>query len=299
MSGWDDPAVAEYYEAFCRRHSRYIEANAALVARAAIGPGMRVLDLGAGTGRTADAILPLLGAAGQIVCVEPAAAMLSRGERRVADRRVTWRCDLPNLPNEGARFDRILSGAAIWQLAPREEWIRRLSALLAPGGALCFNVPAMYLCEPDEPGGGRDPWLLELPALLAAGTAAARSEGANTAGANAAGSNIAGANAASNTAGAAPDDGAALSRESQTAMTRRAWTALLRSAQLRSHSWSFRYRLTQPAYADWLKIPVLTERLLAGVDPVERARRIDRALAAASRDSWKWERWRGWTAWKH
>jgi SAM-dependent methyltransferase len=281
MSGWDHPAAAEYYEAFCRRHSRYIDANAALVARAAIAPGMRVLDLGAGTGRTADAVLPLLGAGGQVICVEPAAAMRSRGERRVVDPRVEWRCDLPN---KGAPFDRILSGAAIWQLAPLEECIRALSALLAPGGALCFNVPAMYLCEPDEPGGGRDPLLLELPALLGAGT---------------------------------PDESAGLSHgqaepesspvprrcrdgsESQAVMTRRAWAALLRGAHLRSQSWNFRYRLTQPAYADWLKIPVLTERLFPGVDPVERARRIDSALAAADRDSWKWERWRGWTAWKH
>jgi hypothetical protein len=34
------------------------------------------------------------------------------------------------------------------------------------------------------------------------------------------------------------------------------------------------------------------ERLL------ERARRIDAALRAVDRSSWKWERWRGWTAWK-
>jgi SAM-dependent methyltransferase len=272
MSGWEQPAAAEYYEAFCRRHSRYIEANAALVARAAIAPGMRVLDLGAGTGRTADAVVPLLGPAGRLVCVEPAGAMRSVGERRVADPRVQWRCDLPAI---SARFDRVLCGAGIWQLAPLDAWIRKLSALLSPGGALCFNMPAMYLCEPDEPGGGRDPLLLELPALLGAGMAAAERE-------------------CSPAARRCPGGG-----ESQAVMTRRAWSALLRRAHLRPQSWSFRYRLTQSAYADWLKIPVLTEPLLAGVDPAERARRIDSALAAADRDSWKWERWRGWTAWKH
>jgi hypothetical protein len=152
----------------------------------------------------------------------------------------------------------------------------------------------MYLCEPDEPGGGRDPLLLELPALLGAGMAAVSPAVSNSADESA---GLRGGQAMSESSAAAlrcPDGG-----ESQAVLTRREWSALLRRAHLRSQSWSFRYRLTQRAYADWLKIPVLTERLLPGVDPAERARRIDSALAAADRDSWKWERWRGWTAWKH
>ena len=55
MSGWDDPQAPIYYEAFCRKHSRYGRANAALIAHARMEPGMRVLDLAAGTGRTAEA----------------------------------------------------------------------------------------------------------------------------------------------------------------------------------------------------------------------------------------------------
>jgi SAM-dependent methyltransferase len=261
MSDWNDPAVAEYYEAFCRRHSRYIDANAALVSHAAIEPGMRILDLGAGTGRTAEAVLPLLGSTGRVVCVEPAEAMRSCGMRRITDPRIEWRADLSESP---PAFDRVLSGATVWQLAPLDEWIRKLTALLLPGGALCFNMPALYLCEPDDPGGGRDPLLLELPAVL--------SEPKDFPGEQAAAEGV--------------------------RMTRRKLSAILRRALLRSRSWRFRYRLTQAAYADWLKIPVLTQRLLPGVDPAERARRIDRAFAAVDRDSWKWERWRGWTSWK-
>ena len=261
MNDWDHPAVAEYYEAFCRRHSRYIDANIALVSHAAIRPGMQILDLGAGTGRTAEQVLPLAGPAGRLVCVEPFGAMRTCGMRRISDARVEWRCDLPET---AAAFDRILSGAAIWQLAPLEEWIRELSEFLRPGGTLCFTVPGMNLCEPDEPGGGRDPLLLELLCALcgepAVSEAQASAEGWQ--------------------------------------MTSSALTAMLERADLRTQTWDFRYRLTQAAYADWLKIPVLTERLFPGVDPAERARRIDGALASADRDSWKWERWRGWTAWK-
>ena len=72
----------------------------------------------------------------------------------------------------------------------------------------------------------------------------------------------------------------------------------LQNVGLRPRSWTFRVRQTQEAYADWLKIPVVSGRMLAGLTPDERARRIDAAMAAVDRSSWKWERWRGWTAWK-
>jgi hypothetical protein len=73
---------------------------------------------------------------------------------------------------------------------------------------------------------------------------------------------------------------------------------LLEEAGLRAERWSFRIRLTQEAYSDWLKIPVLTNNLLGGIDPDERARAIDAAFTRIDPRSWRWERWSGWTAWK-
>ncbi|HYM03222.1 MAG TPA: class I SAM-dependent methyltransferase [Stellaceae bacterium] len=260
MSGWDDPATPVYYEAFCRAHDRYARANAALIGHAGIAPGMRVLDLAAGTGRTAEAALARIGDGGRILCVEPAAAMRAMGQRRLGDPRVAW-CE--RLTEAAGPFDRILCGAAIWQMTPLDATIRDLSRLLAPGGALCFNIPALYLCEPDEPGGGDDPLLLALPARLAA-EAAGESE----------------------TAAPSPP------------LARGAIDAWLEEAGLRARSWTFRIPLTQAAYAEWLKIPVVNGRMLAGLAPEERARRIDATLAAVDATGWKWERWRGWTAWK-
>jgi SAM-dependent methyltransferase len=259
--GWSDPDSPVAYEAFCRRYARYARANAALVAQARLAPGMRVLDLGAGTGRTAEAALRALGADGRVVCVEPAAAMRAAGMRRVRDTRVAWRA---RLPAASERFDRILCGAAIWQRLPLDATIRALGARLSRGGALCFNIPALYLLEPDAPGGGDDPLLLALPAALAAY--------------------------------ALPAPAAAAPRARP--LGRAAIGAWLRAAGLRARAWSFRVRLTQDAYAAWLKIPAVGGRLLAGLDPVARAARIDAALGSVDRASWKWERWRGWTAWK-
>jgi SAM-dependent methyltransferase len=261
MSGWDDPQTPVYYEAFCRRHSRYARANAALIAHARIEPGTRVLDLAAGTGRTAEAALRRLGDDGRILCVEPSAPMRAAGVRRVRDTRVEWRATLADATGP---FDRILCGAAIWQLEPLGETIRTLSDLLGRGGALCFNIPALYLLEPDEPGGGEDPLLLALPALLAANAGPACEP--------------------------PPQQTQGLRRD--------AICSWLMDAGLRPRPWRFRVRLTQEAYAAWLKIPAAAGRMLAGFAPDERARRIDAALEAVDRSCWKWERWMGWTAWK-
>ena len=258
MNGWDAPGTAAYYEAFCRRYGRYRRANLELVSHARIEPGMRVLDLAAGTGRTAQAALARLGGTGRVVCVEPSASMRVAGARRVRSSCVTWRAGLPRADRV---FDRVLCGAAIWQIQPIETTLRRLATLLRPGGALCFTIPAVYLQEPDQPGGGRDPLLLGLPAILAR----PRRRVARA---------------------AAP-------------LTVAAMAGSLENAGYEPVPWGFRSRFTQVAYAEWLKIPVVTEGMLAGLPAATRAQMIDDAMRMVDRSSWKWERWRGWTAWTH
>lgn len=260
MSGWDDPETAEYYEAFCSRHSRYVRANAELIAHSKIAGDLHVLDLAAGTGRTADAALEMLGEHGKVLCVEPFAGMREEGRRRVADCRVEW---CAALPNKQESFDRIICGAAIWQLQPVAETFCILASLLRPGGALSFNIPALYLMEPDEAGGGDDPLLLSLPELLIE----------------------------SREFVAAP----VMAHAPLSTPCIDAW---LNAAGFEAERWSFRLRLTQEEYAEWLKIPVLTDHMLGWLTPQARAQRIDAALGLADGASWKWERWRGWTAWK-
>lgn len=259
---WDDPWTAYFYEQFCRNHHRYQLANEALIRYAALAPGQRVLDFAAGTGRTAETALPLVGEDGHILCLEPAAAMRARGRARLVDPRVQW---AKSCPAEWL-FDRILCGAAIWQVDSLEETIAWLTARLSPGGALSFNIPALYLGRPDEPGGGSDPLLLELPVLLSNGSQPGQTD-------------------PDPAVMSAPLDEASIAQ-------------FLQAAGLRPESWSFRLRLTQETYRDWLKIPVLTNRLLPGLSPPERARRIEAAYRQCSQDSWRWEGWCGWTAWK-
>lgn len=262
--GWDDIQTARVYERFCRRHRRYRIANDALVAHAALAPGHRVLDVAAGTGRTADAVLPHIGALGSVLCVEPARAMRDVGVRRVKDARVAWTSELPE--DDTAAFDRVVCGAGMWQLLPLDATLGRLASLLGPGGALIFNIPAQYLLEPDPPGGGRDPLLLQLPALVERSVTPM-------------------SNDATPVLTAMPRSRDEVDR-------------LLTSTGLRTDRWSFDVRFTQAAYRDWLKIPPVSEGMFAGLPVGERERRVDDAYRRADRRSWRWERWIGWTAWR-
>ncbi len=159
--GWHHPDTARYYEAFCEAHGRYQEANLALIGAAALERGQCVLDLAAGTGRTAEAALDL---ACEVTCVEPAASMRDAGRRRLPQ--VRW---LAEWPEHAERFERVLCSAAIWQMMPLGETFGRIAALLKSEGAFAFNVPSLYLAEADAPGGGSDPHLFELVARLAQG----------------------------------------------------------------------------------------------------------------------------------
>jgi SAM-dependent methyltransferase len=254
--GWNHPDTARYYESFCRRHPRYRAANAALAAHAEIPRDARVLDVAAGTGRTAEAALRYLGPQGRVICLEPAEAMRAAGSARLRDPRLSWVSDWPQ-----AHFDRVLCGAGIWQMTPLEETFRRVAGLLSTGGLFAFNIPSLYLGRPDAPGGGRDPYLLELPSLLAAGRVPA--------------------------AEAWPPS-SALDVE-----------AAVAAAGFHAERWHLRQRFTQQAFRDWLKVPVLTDALLPELDAAARARRIERAYRSADPFSWRWEAWYGWTAWLH
>lgn len=268
--GWDDPAVAHAYRAFEGRHPRYRRANAALAAHAAIAPGMRVLDLAAGTGGTSAALRDALGDGGRIHCVEPAAAMAAAGRERLgADPRVSWHGSLRDVA--GCRFDRIVCGAAIWQWPDIARLVQRLSRLLAPGGALVFDIPAAYLGEPDGPGGGADPYLT---ALLAAALASHPATG-----------NAARGAAPPSAAGPAP-------------RTAQDIDEALRAAGLIPRRWRHRQRLSQAAWRDWLCLPVLSAPLWPDAPAPERTRRIQAAAAQVDARSWRPEGWLGWTAWK-
>jgi SAM-dependent methyltransferase len=256
MTGWDNPKTVRYYEAFCRRHDRYATANRDLISKAELFPGLSILDLGAGTGGTLQMLLPCIGDSGTVLCIAPAQAMREAGMSLQPDSRVSWQ---GSLPDGNACFDRIICSAALWQMLPLDKTFLRLRALLRTEGLLCFNIPAQYLGEPDRPGGGEDPCLIGLMVHLAQGMASKAPHG-------------------------------------EPLPTAEEITRLLIECGFRPERWMMETRLTQEAYRDWLKIPVITDWLLGNLDPDERAERIDEAFRKVAPGSWRWEKWYGWVA---
>ena len=98
-----------------------------------------------------------------ILCLEPAPAMRAAGQARLTDSRVHWTESLtrrgPFRPHLVRR--RHLAGQIH---RAHDRFIGRL-AYRPVERSVSISPPSTWV-RPDEPGGGDDPWLLELPALL-------------------------------------------------------------------------------------------------------------------------------------
>lgn len=106
-------------------------------------PGALALDVGAGSGRDAEA----LAARGwSVIAVEPAARLRALGRRSTSGHPVQWIDDrLPELNTVRAftvSFDLILVSAVWMHLLPtqRDHAFRNLSELLTPGGVLVISL---------------------------------------------------------------------------------------------------------------------------------------------------------------
>lgn len=248
--GWDHPITARRYQAFCAGPTRYSFANQALSRVAELDGARSILDFAAGLGHTAEAMLASAPAEARVLCVEPAAAMRSAGQARLDDPRVSWAAELPD---EGA-FDRIVCGAALWQVGDWDRALGRLRALAREHALLCFTIPSLYLGIPDREGGGDDPLLTGLWAELARG----RTPESET--------------------HAPPPSRAEL-------------VELLRAHGFSARLEQLEYRLTQAELRDWSRIPVLTDALFPELEAEARDSLIDAAFARTDPTSYRLEGW--------
>ncbi len=109
-----------------------------LLAMVRARPGMRVVDLGCGTGElTAEAHRAL--AARETLGIDASEAMLARA-RPLAGAGLSFaREDIAAF--DGRDFDLVISNAALHWLPRHEEILPRLAAALAPGGQIAVQVP--------------------------------------------------------------------------------------------------------------------------------------------------------------
>jgi trans-aconitate 2-methyltransferase len=113
-----------------------------LLARVPLTAPAHVVDLGCGPGNV-TAILRRRFPGAQILGVDGSAAMLEKARLAVPDSRFI-EGDFSHWSPEDAAPDLIYSNAALHWVGGHETLFPRLAALLAPGGVLAVQMPAMH-----------------------------------------------------------------------------------------------------------------------------------------------------------
>lgn len=115
-----------------------------VIARAALQPGEKALDLGTGTGAVALRAAPLVLPAGTILAVDPSPEMLMRAQQRAAalgQPHITFREGRGEaIPAEDASLDVVLASLSLMYAIDRPQLARELGRVLRPGGRLVAAV---------------------------------------------------------------------------------------------------------------------------------------------------------------
>lgn len=109
------------------------------VGRAAVRPGMRVLDIAGGTGDLAREFARKAGANGEVWLTDINPAMLARGRDRMIDAGLqipVTQCDAEQLPFPDRHFDRVTVAFGLRNMTHKDRALAEMVRVLRPGGRL-------------------------------------------------------------------------------------------------------------------------------------------------------------------
>lgn len=111
---------------------------------AGLAPGMRVLDIGCGTGDVSFLAAELVGSAGKILGIDRSADVLATARRRAADLGLPQVdflvADVATIELDGL-FDAVIGRQVLMYAQDPAAVVRRLAATLVPGGIVAFQEP--------------------------------------------------------------------------------------------------------------------------------------------------------------
>jgi len=109
------------------------------VGRAAVRPGMKVLDIAGGTGDLAKAFAKEAGPSGEVWLTDINDSMLGVGRDRLTDQGLllpTAVCDAEQLPFPNGYFDRVTVAFGLRNMTHKDKALAEMTRVLAPGGKL-------------------------------------------------------------------------------------------------------------------------------------------------------------------
>ncbi len=104
--------------------------------RAGLKPGMRLVDIGVGTGLVAREAVKLVGDPGLVVGVDPSIGMMANARLPAGVQLVEGRAEAIPLPNGG--FDFLSMGYALRHIGDLSAAFSEFHRILKPGGRLCL-----------------------------------------------------------------------------------------------------------------------------------------------------------------
>jgi SAM-dependent methyltransferase len=124
--------------------TRFVPVIEHVIARAALQPGQRVLDLGTGTGAVAERAAALVSPGGEVLGVDISVEMLAQARRRLAARgfdNVAFREGRAEaLPVDAGTFDAVLASLSLMYVIDRAAAAREIARVLRSGGRLVAAV---------------------------------------------------------------------------------------------------------------------------------------------------------------
>jgi demethylmenaquinone methyltransferase/2-methoxy-6-polyprenyl-1,4-benzoquinol methylase len=121
--------------------------------RAGLKAGMRVLDIGTGTGLTAREAFRLVGPSGEVTGVDPSTGMMERAKVPYGLPLVAGTAEAIPAPADAVDF--VSMGYALRHIGDLSAAFTEFMRVLVPGGRLC-------LLEITSPHGGPSRWLLKV-----------------------------------------------------------------------------------------------------------------------------------------